>query len=137
MPALAGPPLQGTGIVTSVPSDAPDDYAALMDLGGFLLPEIGNAGIHGCVYVNSWQGRSSHPLQFKRVEKLSLARARAVNKPKLREKYGIQDDWVLPYKVRFMRLQVSPQASWSSWSGLHITVNNKLSRWLACCLGVR
>lgn len=25
--------LQGTGIVTSVPSDAPDDYAALMDLG--------------------------------------------------------------------------------------------------------
>ncbi len=27
------PFLQGTGIVTSVPSDAPDDYAALMDLG--------------------------------------------------------------------------------------------------------
>ena len=25
---------KGTGIVTSVPSDAPDDYAALMDLGG-------------------------------------------------------------------------------------------------------
>lgn len=25
--------VQGTGIVTSVPSDAPDDYAALMDLG--------------------------------------------------------------------------------------------------------
>jgi len=23
-----------------------------------------------------------------------------VNKPKLREKYGILDDWVLPYKVR-------------------------------------
>jgi leucyl-tRNA synthetase len=45
---------KGTGIVTSVPSDAPDDYAALMDL---------------------------------------------VNKPKLREKYGIRDEWVLPYQV--------------------------------------
>lgn len=45
---------KGTGIVTSVPSDAPDDYAALMDL---------------------------------------------VNKPKLREKFGILDEWVLPYKV--------------------------------------
>ncbi|KAL4854122.1 Leucine--tRNA ligase [Chlorella vulgaris] len=43
--------LGGTGIVTSVPSDAPDDYAALMDL---------------------------------------------VNKPKLREKYAIHDDWVIP-----------------------------------------
>jgi len=45
---------KGTGIVTSVPSDAPDDYAALEDL---------------------------------------------KNKPKLREKFGIKDDWVLPYKV--------------------------------------
>lgn len=45
---------KGTGIVTSVPSDAPDDYAALQDL---------------------------------------------KNKPKLREKYGIKDDWVLPYDV--------------------------------------
>ena len=45
---------KGTGIVTSVPSDAPDDYAALEDL---------------------------------------------KNKPKLREKFGIKDDWVLPYDV--------------------------------------
>lgn len=36
--AVVCPLLQGTGIVTSVPSDAPDDYAALMDLGeAFLL----------------------------------------------------------------------------------------------------
>ena len=46
---------KGTGVVTSVPSDAPDDYAALMDL---------------------------------------------KNKPKLREKFGVHDDWVLPYEVR-------------------------------------
>jgi leucyl-tRNA synthetase len=45
---------KGTGIVTSVPSDAPDDYAALEDL---------------------------------------------KNKPKLREKFGIKDEWVLPYDV--------------------------------------
>lgn len=45
---------KGTGIVTSVPSDAPDDYAALMDL---------------------------------------------KNKPKLREKYGIEDSMVMPYEV--------------------------------------
>lgn len=32
--------LQGTGIVTSVPSDAPDDYAALMDLGEFFANAI-------------------------------------------------------------------------------------------------
>ena len=45
---------KGTGIVTSVPSDSPDDYTALMDL---------------------------------------------KNKPKLREKYGIEDEWVLPFEV--------------------------------------
>mmetsp|Transcript_29049 Transcript_29049/g.72774 ORF Transcript_29049/g.72774 Transcript_29049/m.72774 type:complete len:889 (+) Transcript_29049:1024-3690(+) len=45
---------KGTGIVTSVPSDSPDDYTALMDL---------------------------------------------KNKPKLREKYGIQDDWVMQFEV--------------------------------------
>lgn len=45
---------KGTGVVTSVPSDAPDDYAALMDLR---------------------------------------------NKPKLREKFGVLDEWVLPFEV--------------------------------------
>jgi len=45
---------KGTGVVTSVPSDAPDDWAALMDL---------------------------------------------KNKPKLREKYNIKDEHVLPYNV--------------------------------------
>lgn len=45
---------KGTGVVTSVPSDAPDDYAAFMDI---------------------------------------------KNKPKLREKFGVHDDWVLPYEV--------------------------------------
>ena len=45
---------KGTGIVTSVPSDAPDDYAALMDL---------------------------------------------KNKPKLREKFNIIDEWVLPFEI--------------------------------------
>lgn len=45
---------KGTGIVTSVPSDAPDDWAALRDL---------------------------------------------KTKPALRAKYGVADDWVLPYDV--------------------------------------
>eukprot|EP00882_Tetradesmus_deserticola_P006429 GHRQ01006765.1.p1 GENE.GHRQ01006765.1~~GHRQ01006765.1.p1 ORF type:complete len:1052 (+),score=503.60 GHRQ01006765.1:66-3221(+) len=45
---------KGTGIVTSVPSDSPDDYTALMDL---------------------------------------------KKKPKLREKYGIADEWVMPFEV--------------------------------------
>ncbi|KAJ4757913.1 hypothetical protein LUZ62_068288 [Rhynchospora pubera] len=45
---------KGTGIVTSVPSDSPDDYMALHDL---------------------------------------------VSKPALRAKYGVKDEWVLPFKV--------------------------------------
>ncbi|KAG2497803.1 hypothetical protein HYH03_004074 [Edaphochlamys debaryana] len=45
---------KGTGVVTSVPSDSPDDYTALMDL---------------------------------------------KKKPKLREKYHVKDEWVLPFEV--------------------------------------
>eukprot|EP00195_Chlamydomonas_chlamydogama_P014672 CAMPEP_0202900896 /NCGR_PEP_ID=MMETSP1392-20130828/12094_1 /ASSEMBLY_ACC=CAM_ASM_000868 /TAXON_ID=225041 /ORGANISM="Chlamydomonas chlamydogama, Strain SAG 11-48b" /LENGTH=1103 /DNA_ID=CAMNT_0049587353 /DNA_START=121 /DNA_END=3432 /DNA_ORIENTATION=- len=45
---------KGTGVVTSVPSDSPDDYAALLDL---------------------------------------------KKKPKLREKYGVLDEWVMPFEV--------------------------------------
>eukprot|EP00878_Enallax_costatus_P006705 GHUV01007030.1.p1 GENE.GHUV01007030.1~~GHUV01007030.1.p1 ORF type:complete len:1031 (+),score=336.93 GHUV01007030.1:253-3345(+) len=45
---------KGTGIVTSVPSDSPDDYTALQDL---------------------------------------------KKKPKLREKYNIADEWVMPFEV--------------------------------------
>jgi leucyl-tRNA synthetase len=52
---------KGTGIVTSVPSDAPDDYAALLDL---------------------------------------------KRKDKLREKYGVRDEWVLPFEVRARRTGV-------------------------------
>lgn len=45
---------KGTGIVTSVPSDAPDDFMALQDLKA---------------------------------------------KPALREKFGVKDEWVLPFDV--------------------------------------
>mmetsp|Transcript_13147 Transcript_13147/g.15928 ORF Transcript_13147/g.15928 Transcript_13147/m.15928 type:complete len:1141 (-) Transcript_13147:440-3862(-) len=45
---------KGTGVVTSVPSDAPDDYMALQDL---------------------------------------------KKKPALREKYGVKDEWVMPFEV--------------------------------------
>ncbi|XP_072964370.1 leucine--tRNA ligase, cytoplasmic [Typha angustifolia] len=45
---------KGTGIVTSVPSDSPDDFMALHDL---------------------------------------------ISKPALRSKYGVKDDWVLPFEV--------------------------------------
>ena len=52
---------KGTGVVTSVPSDSPDDWAALMDLR---------------------------------------------RKDKLREKFGVRDEWVLPYEVGHVCLQV-------------------------------
>jgi leucyl-tRNA synthetase len=45
---------KGTGVVTSVPSDSPDDYMALLDL---------------------------------------------KRKDKLREKYHVKDEWVLPFEV--------------------------------------
>lgn len=45
---------KGTGVVTSVPSDSPDDYAAFMDL---------------------------------------------KKKPKLREKFGVKDEWVMPFEA--------------------------------------
>eukprot|EP00887_Chlorella_sp_A99_P004074 scaffold11.g4074.t1 len=67
---------KGTGIVTSVPSDAPDDYAALMDLG--------EARFLRCIAL---------------VSARAFVRALWVNKPKLREKFGIADEWVLPYEV--------------------------------------
>ena len=55
---------KGTGVVTSVPSDSPDDYAALTDL---------------------------------------------KKKPKLREKFGVKDEWVLPYEVSVLNRQITGQ----------------------------
>lgn len=54
LPLLTVLTTKGTGVVTSVPSDSPDDYMGLMDL---------------------------------------------KKKPKLREKYGVKDEWVLPFEV--------------------------------------
>lgn len=54
LPLLTILTTKGTGVVTSVPSDSPDDYMALLDL---------------------------------------------KKKPKLREKYGVLDEWVLPFEV--------------------------------------
>jgi len=54
LPMLTISMKKGTGIVTSVPSDAPDDWIALMDL---------------------------------------------KKKPALREKYGVKDEWVVPFEV--------------------------------------
>lgn len=54
LPMLTISMKKGTGVVTSVPSDAPDDWIALMDL---------------------------------------------KRKPALREKYGIKDEWVMPFEI--------------------------------------
>eukprot|EP00163_Fabomonas_tropica_P004027 TRINITY_DN13584_c0_g1_i1.p1 TRINITY_DN13584_c0_g1~~TRINITY_DN13584_c0_g1_i1.p1 ORF type:complete len:1084 (+),score=415.30 TRINITY_DN13584_c0_g1_i1:23-3253(+) len=54
LPFLKISTTKGTGVVTSVPSDAPDDYAALRDL---------------------------------------------KNKEAFRQKYGVKDEWVLPFEV--------------------------------------
>ncbi|KAM5555230.1 leucine--tRNA ligase, cytoplasmic [Rosa sericea] len=54
LPMLTIPTDKGTGIVTSVPSDAPDDYMALHNL---------------------------------------------KSKPALREKYGVKEEWVMPFEV--------------------------------------
>ena len=59
LPLLTISMMKGTGVVTSVPSDAPADFAALRDL---------------------------------------------KEKPKLREKYHITDEMVLPYDVFFFSL---------------------------------
>lgn len=58
---------KGTGIVTSVPSDSPDDYMALTDL---------------------------------------------KRKDKLREKFGVRDEWVMPFEVG---------ASWRVWIARDVT----------------
>lgn len=56
---------KGTGVVTSVPSDAPDDYAALMDL---------------------------------------------KKKEPMRKKFGVKDEWVLPYEVNCCFYLASPSS---------------------------
>ena len=53
--------VQGTGIVTSVPSDAPDDYAALMDLGEgpplLLLPRPAESTLPATLPGSTCRGR--------------------------------------------------------------------------------
>jgi leucyl-tRNA synthetase len=54
LPMLTVLMTKGTGVVTSVPSDAPDDYMAMLDL---------------------------------------------KKKPALREKFGVKDEWIMPFEV--------------------------------------
>lgn len=77
---------KGTGIVTSVPSDSPDDYMALL------------VSILECVYGPAM---ASLPAQasFTSVSPSFLCSQDLKKKPKLREKFGVQDDWVLPFEV--------------------------------------
>ena len=91
---LFGPaiPFQGTGIVTSVPSDSPDDYTALMVGGGpglltalLILPcALRHDVLRRCTCCAPSPVELSQDLQ---------------KKSKLREKYGIRDEWVMPFEV--------------------------------------
>lgn len=65
---------KGTGIVTSVPSDSPDDYAALRDL------------------------KNKAPLRYLQVSCASVFHIFRIFKIICREKYGIKDEMVLPFE---------------------------------------
>ena len=64
---------KGTGIVTSVPSDSPDDYAALRDL------------------------KNKAPLRYMSIYYFNY-KHRAIYLCSRREKYGIKDEMVLPFE---------------------------------------
>jgi leucyl-tRNA synthetase len=87
---------KGTGVVTSVPSDSPDDWAALRDLKNkqpfrYYLPK-----------ANYYSMRMVRFSMYVQSKSLSVYNGKvSLNMPNLififREKYGISDDMVLPF----------------------------------------
>lgn len=111
---------KGTGIVTSVPSDSPDDFTALMVRAGGWRPAGGFRGLRagkgeGCMMEAAFCGgvvsphhlvsrllplhTPSPPPSPTHVTPPTNPKQDLKKKPKLREKYGIRDEWVMPFEV--------------------------------------
>lgn len=84
LPLLTISTKKGTGVVTSVPSDSPDDYAAFTDL---------------------------------------------KKKPKLREKFGVKDEWVMPFEVQ----QLVPLYRLAWYPALYPLMSQRRTKFVLVC----
>ena len=84
---------KGTGVVTSVPSDSPDDYRALqVGLATLAVDTYSMGPVPQHCSLAKMQAWDAHPH--------AAALQDLKEKAPLRAKFGLKDEWVLPYEVR-------------------------------------